>query len=1857
MLSSLPSFFFGLFLLLFVLLMCGSLYVFSGWQHSKSFLLVASHLASLLFVLTFILSGWRQPELRFVEVGQYYSLQKATGSDMATVSVGTADRDPDFVVGESCPPGPCFGGLIHFNFESKADSPNKLTWRTEGDFAGSLSVIQPRQGRLGWLLDGILTYLPLGADPGLKYTDGAAGVSLQGDVSSVVAIWEPPAGATSSASLSVPITIELSPAETAPRITLFHSHPRIVGLPGRSNPGAGDLSRAATPRTVFLTSSREAVALKFSTGGDGESYDAFTPIIRVGQANPKAHVTAFIELPDAAPQGAGEFVVNTGLSRTSNTVGGLAYIGEGRGIAATVDSNGGKWKYVWACVLLWLIPLVFFVPLARVGDLWALASVVQMLLAVRFVLALRAFLWPPYNQQAVESAVLALLFVPFLIFMGCFLVGLRYIGAARERRHKVAELIRSYPPVLYYGVAVAALPLISMVLRDSASGFDFGSIAGGMGAAPSHKALLLLIFLPPAVWLFGLFIDRRLRAGRARDVQYTGSAGEDDDPLMYRLLRPAPDARRPGAWERRHLVVFASVLAVGALTCWAWYLGRDAAGVASGELFSLGAGLLMLLTATRLRRFSAIAREINEVLAAATRAGSRLSLAVGLLLALKAAWNLSLYRFGFARAVPAALFPYLPLRTSAAFELLILILTFRLLTTFFDNWRDANAPFGRREMLNLALVFFTPALLFIVSLMASHDTGALLVHGPALVAATLLLSGLWPLWKAATGRREALGAIVLSLGVILLYCLVAFTSVTRLVTPLGPHNTITHRILLLEGTEAAARSAEVGGTTLLGAIEQNWRMLNYAAEGGWDGRGYGNAPVPRDQTFSNITLDDLVYAVYVLAEHGALGGLALILLYLLFFLVVLKLAWDRLDGDPVRVAFAVCLALAIVFPALYMMAANLNEGIFTGQNLPLLGLRSDSDVLRAGVILMLLAAALRLGSVEWPGQRADTRAQGWRRLVLAGLAMIRFTRARKAERLERLAFSPETSDAAVAGNMALVLCLVLAVTALAVVGIAKTSGNEDFKQPLDLLALKERAAEYVKSGSIWFEPLAAGETPGAKCRGGGYKNSPNKDPNIPQTEAYQLCVDDDVEGAARDDTLAALVRQWNRRKNERGNTAQFSYDSGQFFQLYIDRIRSRPARPEVDTNPALRINQTVYRWTSPFRPLRGWTGMLTSADGAKASGGALVGAGLALPLKAAAAEESAVFPGTDQVRVNIGQPTTYQPARAFSLYDPELSTSIFSVETVSGATGALLRPQGGDFDIFVNGCPLAARPGSNCAPPANDDSASSRGTAPPVRIDYGDVIAYAPRDPSGRRFPRHVFVYSAAQLGDFSNLAWVDGSLKRRYPQGASWPMAQQISKALATSAEGDTVGKDVVLTVDAALNSDLYELLRGWRGELQRRVPVRQGTRRMSITLMDTNTGEVLALASDDGTPFDPNVAEGRVDDRPNLNLTRHRIGSVIKPLTAAATLSVFPRLQEMTLVDARSNKQNVFGLPLGGRGGIIGRGGATNIPWQNFLPRSDNLYAITFSLLGMCEAAEGQGAPKFERGAVGAGPFTLELNDGGSNLGMPRWPSPNMFDVQNNRVSLLQQTPLARRLQDLFGARAGDPEVSSYDTGLWSGVLGAGWRERTGAFNIISPEVTNFAFTDINNFGDLRSVLLGGEMAGPEEYGNIGSAWSNVELAQAFARIVTGRRIEARIVAGERPLFPELLPGLAEAGWRLALMRSLERVANDPSGTAYVSLHPTIERVAAGRAGRFTVMSKTGTLDPDNFGPGVNGRLESDSIFVFTAGLWDNARGEFTRSVTGAIYIEQASEQVRELAAPALAARVIQLLDKHPRFKWSSR
>jgi cell division protein FtsW (lipid II flippase) len=150
---------------------------------------------------------------------------------------------------------------------------------------------------------------------------------------------------------------------------------------------------------------------------------------------------------------------------------------------------------------------------------------------------------------------------------------------------------------------------------------------------------------------------------------------------------------------------------------------------------------------------------------------------------------------------------------------------------------------------------------------------------------------------------------------------------------------------------------------LIPSIEQIWGASAYAAAGVW-GNGLGRAIVGGRGVAEAVSYAENTFSVYVLAEHGAAGGLIILSLYLLLTGSV-TFASVRSTQDPVasyRASRALLLVatLMLVIPAVYVALSNLGVVPITGQNMPFLGLNSWSDVtLCAGTIGIMISGAVR----------------------------------------------------------------------------------------------------------------------------------------------------------------------------------------------------------------------------------------------------------------------------------------------------------------------------------------------------------------------------------------------------------------------------------------------------------------------------------------------------------------------------------------------------------------------------------------------------------------------------------------------------------------------------------------------------------------------------------------------------------------------------------------------------------------------------------------------------------------------------------------------------------------------------------
>ncbi len=1676
----------------------------------------------------------------FVELGQFFPIPDRSNVETPPITIGDNAHYPDVLLSG-------FEGLFELSYERQTgtgDAPNNLVIET-------VDLKQP---------------LTLYEVTGRNNKESRQVISGTGRQRASLPIHSPAQfrivieshseNATGGDSVAVEVVIRVEDA----LLIVYHPQPfrfiSLAGLPKHKN------EKGEEVRLVRITDDPDPVV-------DVDAAQTFLATISVRPTRQAGNVRTFLELPIQAQEGTDgprDFVVNNGLTKLGYSFGTEVLIGSQRGTLITVAAPSapvGKWILI--ILLLWALPIFSFLSssfISRSNGLWMLLPILQMLLAVRIVLSVRTYLFPPYNAEGVESALWGALFIPLMIFCGLFGATLRLLferGSETDSGRfsglkRTYSFFKSFPPFYYWLSTIVILPLIYYLLQSSSQRTSYlFNFTKSFEWSSFSKPMWLLVAVPPLIWGGTLAIHwwitrRYVRSGGEENKNY---GAPTHDPILYALENP-PAAAGPEPDKPRR----------------------------KGRIVSFLRGILRLHK--RLRAWSgAVSAALESILVILILIGV---LGVFSLLGLRSKDILL-------RAVP--------MRTSAAFQLLGLILTIRLLAIFFyQDWQRLNDPLRGRGLWGYLVIFIAPLLFIALPYMASSDAGSILVNWPPLLGMALVVTGSSIFLKKVPGkwRWASIGlASLLLLGVALVFSgTKSIPGLSDLLVEKMPKSTITQRVLIREGQRRAERAALMGGTGLIGAMEQFWMMSNYAANGGqigykqddkpaivpvpegkWDNRG---KPIDARASFALVSLSDAVFSVYVLGEHGFWGGLCLILLYLLLFVVVSRKAIRSFPDSVMRITLLIGVALAIVFPAIYVAAANVNGAIFTGQDMPLLGLRSHTDLLHNGLLLLLLASGLATAGLS--SQPLAAESTGWQ----------------------------------IAKRNRVFLILLLVVPTLWTIWCMRDIAivnQEKNKDTFTLEYLNEELQGLIDKGYI-------------RAKMTGARN--------------ELDYDRGMTRAITGDVLGELISKYNGR-TQRGD----EHDEGQWFQ--------------IDTKSGtVTVNRTRYYHRSPFRAREKWQGAIT--EGNEKPTDVLSGAGINLRLKSAPANDQLIKPGATIETVNLNTPQpNYPSSRGFRVIDRVADKNgtlrertLFRIYTVAGADGAVLAPES-DI-IYLNGVRLF-----------------HEGRSLPVRLDYMDTIAVAAVEDNANpkreleRPPRYLFTFQHSEPATFSYVAWFNGETQRVYPQSDALPMALLTAEAIERETTERTLS--LPLTLNSKLNREVYELLGEWRAGVPRPrrpvlPPIKEGTsRRMAVTLMNPENGDLLALASDNGNTYYPEDEDDarRLRTQANAingNFMRHIIGSTVKPFTAAATLYSYPSLTEMTIIDQRADKRTVFGKIMGdGQRGdakswITTRGRRTSVGWNDFLPFSDNLYAVALGLIGLTQQDGSGSVPFSNKDAQG---LHMQFGTGPVQRNQPLFVNDVFSDDADKQFNVgnLELTPLAGNYVKLFGVRH-DAKVNDYDTGVWDNAQSLGLLRSVGDnanLFAVSPARTNLNLTHVSKTWELRSILLGGGVEGDEKYGNLGSEWCNVLMGQAFSRIVMGKEVKARIVLHEQQPFQ----GWNEtAPWRFELLRGLEGVANTPGGTAYDEIHAfstRINRSPSGNGGDryFTVFSKTGTLYKDE----LKGTVP-DTIYIFAAGFWNNSLRRLEGSVVGVIYLEQGGAENSQ----KFARELLELLNQY--YRWDA-
>ncbi|KTE37418.1 MULTISPECIES: hypothetical protein [unclassified Sphingopyxis] len=333
------------------------------------------------------------------------------------------------------------------------------------------------------------------------------------------------------------------------------------------------------------------------------------------------------------------------------------------------------------------------------------------------------------------------------------------------------------------------------------------------------------------------------------------------------------------------------------------------------------------------------------------------------------------------------------------------------------------------------------------------------------------------------------------------------------------------------------------------------------------------------------------------------------------------------------------------------------------------------------------------------------------------------------------------------------------------------------------------------------------------------------------------------------------------------------------------------------------------------------------------------------------------------------------------------------------------------------------------------------------------------------------------------------------------------------------------------------------------------QGLRRpAAITIMDARNGEILGMASREGNDlFRPVGPLGDYD----VNFREMPVGSVAKPLVAEAIFSSFykdGRMLEVADTPGGADQiDQVLGVDLNGslHAPAVRSGGW--IDAQEFIAFSSNQYAAALMMLTSCaEPAEPRSANRDYRNAGAAAPC---FRGGGRRTIELPWKR----DFESYYIS--PDSP-GKGTDDAGGHRGLD-KLALWGEDDWAAGL---------------PNPANIHWPALEGLQSFRAqvvpIILGGQ-----DY-----AWNNIVLAQSYARLVTGRRVNARL----RPWPASYRPARMAFERNQAICRGLEDVAN--VGTAAAPRFGLRDRVMRWRPGApddFILLSKTGTPTSESATP----------------------------------------------------------------------
>lgn len=358
--------------------------------------------------------------------------------------------------------------------------------------------------------------------------------------------------------------------------------------------------------------------------------------------------------------------------------------------------------------------------------------------------------------------------------------------------------------------------------------------------------------------------------------------------------------------------------------------------------------------------------------------------------------------------------------------------------------------------------------------------------------------------------------------------------------------------------------------------------------------------------------------------------------------------------------------------------------------------------------------------------------------------------------------------------------------------------------------------------------------------------------------------------------------------------------------------------------------------------------------------------------------------------------------------------------------------------------------------------------------------------------------------------------------------------------------------------------------------------------------------------------------------------MGSAIKPVFAAAAVHAAPELVDLRVLGNEEKISDILGYPFDVE--INSGGGAESL--ANYLERSSNSYQFYLSTLALAASTDGSGVLMFSDDPFSEG-YDVFLGEKKLTR-RPDFGGRLVVEGEvRTRTEKLDETPLARSFQELFDIGYSSEASTYVEPQLWQPYLQ--WLESTGqkpsdgrslaermSVDASLPDRSLIAF---DRMTDLRLHLLSTTLGGAE------GRLHNVRVAEIFARLATGKRIEAQLLSPV--LSPADTPAAVQGeqvatfvDWALPekarreVARGLSMVFSGASGTAKPRTSQQKAMVRVLRDKGLRVMGKTGThVDIEQGNIPV-----TDSILVAVVGVPENqeAGSRLTSGLAIVIYLE---------------------------------